>query len=220
MFTIIEQKKGEVEQVMAQFQHQLSEKEIKSGVAAAINDTLRRVISGKLNKGLKEKYNIRPTKKSKDKDKKSASRIATVSPRAGREHLVAGIKITTERMPLMAFNPKQQGSSISVSIRKGKTVLVRNAFIATMKSGHTGVFARGEYQPSSFKYYTNQELRKGGIGRTERDKRRITELVSISVHAMAVSRSVAPDVKQFMGTYVLDRVNGILRSKVQKLGNS
>jgi len=46
--------------------------------------------------------------------------------------------------PLYVFQPRPEGAGVSVSV-KGKRVLIRHAFIATMPNGHVGIFARGRY---------------------------------------------------------------------------
>jgi hypothetical protein len=46
------------------------------------------------------------------------------------------------RVPVMAFNPRQVKAGVSVAINQGKRKTIKHAFIATMKSGHTGVFRR------------------------------------------------------------------------------
>lgn len=59
--------------------------------------------------------------------------------------------------PLSLFKPRQikgrltrrkggfrQGGGVQVQV-KGRTILIDHAFLATMKSGHRGVFARGAY---------------------------------------------------------------------------
>ena len=45
-------------------------------------------------------------------------------------------------IPLIAFGARQVGSGVSVEVTKGKRSIVRGAFIATMQSGHRGVFMR------------------------------------------------------------------------------
>jgi len=45
-------------------------------------------------------------------------------------------------VPLMAFKPRQTKKGISVTIKKGHRTMLRSAFIATMRSGHVGVYKR------------------------------------------------------------------------------
>lgn len=46
--------------------------------------------------------------------------------------------------PLIAFQARQTRAGVSVRV-KGRRFVVPHAFIATMRSGHRGVFARGAY---------------------------------------------------------------------------
>ena len=85
-------------------------------------------------------------------------------------------RLNESRLPIIAFKPKQSGSSISVAIHKGKTTMIRHAFVATMASGHKGVFSRGRYQK-----------RVGfvpGREKTASGKIRITELMTASPFTM------------------------------------
>lgn len=65
--------------------------------------------------------------------------------RAGRGVMQAVITATGKPLPLIAFQAKKDSRGVSVQI-KGRRVVVPHAFIATMKSGHKGVFARGGYK--------------------------------------------------------------------------
>jgi len=54
------------------------------------------------------------------------------------------VKISRRRIPLYNFSARQTGKG--VTYKKGGTrVLIRHAFEATMKSGHTGVFHRARH---------------------------------------------------------------------------
>ena len=53
----------------------------------------------------------------------------------------AGIKISRRRIPLISFGARQTKKGITYK-KAGERVLIRHAFKATMKSGHTGVFRR------------------------------------------------------------------------------
>jgi hypothetical protein len=200
---ITTEKKGEIERIMRQFESQLSKQEILKGAAQGINSSLSRSIP-RINKQVKKEYNI---------TQKYLSRMAVVSPKASIYKLYGGIRINDRRLPVIAFKPKQRGSSISVTIHKGKTVTIRNSFIATMVSGHTGVFSRGRYTKSRYTKSKFISERK----KTARGKIRITEIHTTSAFAMGISRGVAYDVQTFMGTEAMKRVEGILRSKVEKL---
>jgi hypothetical protein len=57
-------------------------------------------------------------------------------------HLQAVVKADGEPIPLTAFNPRQIRKGVSVAIVKGRRTLIKSGFIATMRSGHRGVFVR------------------------------------------------------------------------------
>lgn len=196
---ITQEKKNEVERIQQEFKGKLSTNEILRGTAQGINSALSKSIP-KINKGIKAKYNI---------TQKYLSRMAVVSPKANSSALYGGIKINEGKLPMIAFRPKQQGSVIAVSIHKGKAVTVRNAFIATMASGHTGVYSRGRY--------TKKTGFVPGREKTTSGKVRITELRTASVFTMGVSDDVAREVQNFMGNEVSARVHGILTSRVNKI---
>lgn len=44
--------------------------------------------------------------------------------------------------PVADFNPRQTAQGVTVAINAGKRVLIKSAFLATMKSGHFGVWMR------------------------------------------------------------------------------
>lgn len=196
---IVEEKRGDIEKLQREFADTLSVNEILRGTAQGINSALSRSIP-KINKGIKAQYNI---------TQKYLSRMARVRPKANSSMLYGGIEINTSTLPMIAFRPKQQGSDIAVAIHKGKTEYVRNSFIATMTSGHKGVYSRGKYVK-----------RQGfipGKEKTASGKIRITELKTASVFTMGLNPSVAEDVQNFMGDEAMKRIEGILRSKVNKV---
>lgn len=194
-----QEKRGEIERIQHEFRDRLSENEILRATAQGINSALSRSIP-RINKRVKAAYNIK---------QKYLSRVAVVSPKANSTALWGGIKIKEDRLPVFAFKPKQTGSAISVAIHKGKTVVIRRAFIATMANGHTGVFSRGRYVK-----------RTGfvpGREKTATGKVRITELFTASPFTMGVSKEVAHNVQQFMGLELPARVHGILTDRVVKI---
>lgn len=196
---ITQEKRGEVERIQNEFRGKLSTNEILRGTAQGINSALARSVP-RINKRIKEKYSI---------TQKYLSRQAVVSPKANSNHLYGGIKINENRLPVIAFRAKQSGSSVSVAIHKGKTEIIRNSFIATMASGHKGVFSRGRYQK-----------RTGFIpckDKTASGKVRITQLMTASPYTMGISPDVRTDVAEFMGNEVTARVHGILTSRVARI---
>ena len=107
---ITQEKRGEVERIQNELRSKLSPNEILRGTAQGVNSALTRSIP-RINKRIKERYNI---------SQKYLSRQAVVSPKANSGSLYGGIKINESRLPIIAFKPKQSGSSISVAIHKGK----------------------------------------------------------------------------------------------------
>lgn len=196
---ITQEKRGEIERIQNEFRNKLSPNEILRGTAQGINSALSRSVP-RINKRIKERYNI---------TQKYLSRQAIVSPKASSNNLYGGIKINEDRLPIIAFRPKQTGSSISVAIHKGKTVMIRNAFVATMASGHKGVFARGRYQKRTGFVPGREKTASGKI--------RITQLMTASPFTMGISPDVRTDVSEFMGHEVTARVHGILTSRVNRI---
>lgn len=63
--------------------------------------------------------------------------------RASYADTTATVKVTGKRMPLIDFNATQTKAGVRYRLsKKGGRQLIRGAFIATMKSGHRGVYAR------------------------------------------------------------------------------
>ncbi len=52
------------------------------------------------------------------------------------------IDVSGESVPLVAYPHRQTKKGVSVEVNKGKRTLVAGSFVATMKSGHKGVFKR------------------------------------------------------------------------------
>lgn len=202
-FEITQEKRGEVEAVMGRFKNQLSEKEILRATAGGINDALRTGISNRqkgINSRIKAKYNIK---------QKYLSKQTKIAPKATGSRLWGGIRVNTDTIPIYAFKPKQDGSHISVAIQKGRAVLIRNSFIATMAGGYTSVFSRG-------KYVKGQGF-VSGKEKTSRGKVRVTKLQTVSPYTMAINKEIASNVSELIGSEVSVRVEGILRKKVEQI---
>lgn len=69
---------------------------------------------------------------------------------ASARNLEASITVRGMGFPLYTFNPRPTKDGVSVSI-KGRRVVVPHAFLASMESGHRGVFSRGAYGGKSSK---------------------------------------------------------------------
>lgn len=69
------------------------------------------------------------------------SAIVAVFP-SSKEVFVWSLIGKAKPIPLIAFNARQTGRGVSVEVTKGRRLVVAHAFIATMASGHKGVFLR------------------------------------------------------------------------------
>lgn len=86
---------------------------------------------------------VRSRKRMKVKD--SSRGLVMVFPKSSKniEDLVWRLKFSGKPVPVINYgSPRQTRKGVTVSINKGKRVLIRHAFIATMRSGHEGVFKR------------------------------------------------------------------------------
>lgn len=52
------------------------------------------------------------------------------------------VDVSGEPVPLVAYPHRQTKKGASVEVNRGKRTLVKGSFVATMKSGHQGVFRR------------------------------------------------------------------------------
>lgn len=52
------------------------------------------------------------------------------------------IDVSGEPVPLVAYPHRQTRNGVSVEVNRGKRTLVAGSFVATMRSGHQGVFRR------------------------------------------------------------------------------
>lgn len=52
------------------------------------------------------------------------------------------IELSGEPVPLVAYPHRQTKKGVSVEVNRGKRTVVRGSFVATMASGHEGVFRR------------------------------------------------------------------------------
>lgn len=198
---ITQERRKEIERIQREFRNLLSENEILRGTAQGLNSVLSRTIP-KIKKQIKSEYDIA---------QKYLTRMAVVSPKANSSRLYGGIIINYSPVPIIAFKPKQTRSNITVAIHKGKTVVIHNAFITTMATGHKGVYSRGRYTKGRGFIPENIKTMSGKV--------RITELKTASPFTMGTGKSVAEDVQMFMGAEIMSRVTGILKAKVNKIKN-
>jgi hypothetical protein len=113
--------------------------------------------------------------------------------------LEARIHISGRRIPLMKFAARQTRKGVSYAIRRGGRLMMLGAFLATMTSGHRGVFARryaegrierlrGRLEKLQGRRKTRMSLREAAEGTTRR-ARTITALAERIRQAEADERS-------------------------------
>ncbi len=101
-------------------------------VAAAINRTLS---TGKM----RMSSLVREVLVMRKKDVDPSIKIDRAKP----DKLTAQVSLRNTWIPLSRFSPKQQGKGVTVNWRKGRgRELLAGTFLATMSSGHIGVFRR------------------------------------------------------------------------------
>lgn len=62
--------------------------------------------------------------------------------RANYKALEAEVRAIGQNSPIIDFAARQTRKGVTVGVSKGKRKLIKGAFVATMKSGHKGVFKR------------------------------------------------------------------------------
>lgn len=77
----------------------------------------------------------------------------------GRQITFASSLKTRKVKAFRGKNTKTGG--ISFEVKKGQKVFIQGAFIQRMKSGHTGVYARGKYTAQGFQF-RHKRVEKGG----------------------------------------------------------
>lgn len=70
--------------------------------------------------------------------------------RATPATLTASVSAEGEKLPIVAFGARQTKRGVTAQIKRGARRLIRSAFVATLRSGHRGVFARGQYAGRGF----------------------------------------------------------------------
>jgi hypothetical protein len=75
---------------------------------------------------------------------KYITRALTLGRPTGRDiaDMSWSLNVRGEPVPLVAYPHRQTKAGVSVEVNRGKRTLIAHAFVATMKSGHVGVFRR------------------------------------------------------------------------------
>lgn len=142
----------------------------RKAAAAAINRVTTQART-QASKSIREKYNFKAA------DIRKTFRIYKSTPTNLQSTLVS----RGRRTPLVAMSARQVKAGVSVRVGN-QTKLIKHAFIATMKSGHKGVFAR-----------------------TTKKSLPIKELYTIAVPEAFLSRTVGTAMQQKVNSALPDR---------------
>ena len=198
--------KNSIEAIQKKFKDQLSEKEIRKTTGFALNKTAEKV-SGMIAKNLKDEYTITP---------KYKKRLSKLTKPAGitSDKLYAEVSYDYGTIPMVGFKHrdnnkgKKRTEGVSVEIKKGKNQILKHAFVATMASGHTGIFATGRYNGGKF---IHEKLK------TSNNKTKITEMKTASPFTMATNKVVKKQLETKIEEQLPKRVQAMLQQKVNKL---
>lgn len=160
-------------------------------VARAINHTVAKAKS-EATREIKKLYGAR------SKEIRSSFKIT----KASRKMKIGILRSSAPALPLIAFGARQVKSGVSVKI-KGKRSIIKSAFISTMKSGHRGVFARGEYSRKGFKFRKKRIRKKG-------NDLNITELNTLSVSSALRNDKIQQHLEKHIQTHFPKRLARLL----------
>jgi hypothetical protein len=109
---------------------------IKNGYAKVVSRSLNRTITGVRTDAVREiQMVITPTAKT--------IRATFTMIKASPRKLTAAVKSSGNALPLIEYRARATKKGVTVQVKKkSKRSLISRAFIATMKSGHKGVFFR------------------------------------------------------------------------------
>jgi len=207
-FSITIEGKKSIQSIQNEFANQLSYKEIQKTTAFALNTTARRVIA-MAKKDAKKEYTI---------NSKYIGRIADLTkPAKGTvDGLYAAVSYSYKTVPMVGFNFKESKSRtgkrgsgfIMIEIKKSKNQILKHAFVASMASGHKGIYAAGSYKGSKF---IHDKVK------TSTGKQRVTEMKGPSFSTMAANKNTQAHVTTYVEKNLPSRLRALLQNKVNKL---
>lgn len=168
----------------------LTSEQLNLGIARAINWVAAKGKT-KASRDIREVYKIRA---------KDLNKGLTVK-KASRQTLTGFIIAEGHPLPLIAFTARQVKTGVSINIM-GTRKIVKRAFITTLKSGHRGVFARGQYQNPKFIF--------------AKPRLPITELTTVSIPRSFMSDKVLKAFEDYVKQDFPDR----LRHELQRIADT
>lgn len=170
-------------------------KDVKKGFSSITQENITKAASSAINravssarvagaKEIQKIYNIAP-KYLKEKTGTKENRYNAIKVwRANKTSLTGKLLAYGNPLPIIAFPVHQSGKDMVIEVKKGQSKTIRNAFPATMRSGHKGIFARGFYQRGKFIYGQEKQMKSGQI------KVPITQIMTTSLRAAIIQPSV------------------------------
>ena len=162
----------------------LTRQQINGAVSRAMNHVIA-VGRTAASREIRTIYKIKPkylgSKGSGDQESRNS---AIKVKKANINTLQAAILASGRPLPLVAFPTRQTRKGINVQIFAGQSKVLPGAFMATMKSGHIGVFARGKYAGGKF---ASRRKREKPWPQTDTQ---ITELTTASVPHAFLNKAV------------------------------
>lgn len=195
--------KHTVNEIQKRFREQLPEKEILKTTARALNETAKKV-QGFIRKEVRKEYTV---------NNKYLDRMSSISKyAAGNSNaLYAHVNFSYKPVPMIGFKhtgKPGQRKPISITVKKGKSATFRHTFIASLGSGHIGIFAPGSYNKGEFVYRNAQ---------TSSGKTRITELKSASPFSMMHIKPMQAKIVEYVDKSLPSRLQYFLQKKLDKM---
>lgn len=126
----------------------------------------------------------------------------------------ASITAKGRGLPLYPFAARQVAKGVSVRI-KGRRFVVPHAFIATMRSGRVGVFARGAYGGQGITKPTGERFGRFVFGSSYRGRRARSQLPINELYTFGPPEAFAnPRVVQAMSDRVQDQIDKVMRREI------
>lgn len=165
--------------------------------ARALNETAKQARTF-ANKRLREVYNIRQAALNKE-----IKITPALSNNSGyTNYLVARISLRDRPIGMIKFFPKKGTTGVNVEIKVGSNKTIRGGFIATMSSGHEGVFVR-----TGKKVIATQGRYQG------KQREQIEERFTLSAADMFGSKQLADDISKFID----ENLPRVFASKMKEL---
>ncbi|MEW6511868.1 MAG: phage tail protein [Bacteroidota bacterium] len=126
--------------------------------------------------------------------------------KATRDRPVVVFRSTGRRLSLTDFGARQTRTGVTVAMKRGIRIKYPHAFIATMPSGHTGVFIRSDISSEQFKKRKSKSSMRHGLP--------IIQITGPSVPTILGSQKTRERLTQF----VKDTLPALLRHEIEFFG--